>query len=54
VSFLTFILNSRIIVTLFVNIHMDLKLIVWGVNWIDLAQDIDNWQAPVETAMKFR
>jgi hypothetical protein len=33
------------------NIKMDLREIEWdGVNWIDVAQDIDQWRALVNTA----
>ena len=27
---------------------------MWGVDWIDLAQDRDRWQALVNAAMNFR
>jgi hypothetical protein len=34
------------------NIRMDLREIGWGsMDWIDLAQDKDQWRAPVNTAM---
>jgi hypothetical protein len=34
---------------------MDLREIVWkGVDWINLAQDKDKWQALVNTVMNFR
>jgi hypothetical protein len=34
---------------------MDLREIGWdGVNWIDLAQDKDQWRALVNTVMNFR
>jgi hypothetical protein len=37
------------------NIKMDLKEIGWGdVDWIDLAQDRDQWRALVHTVMNFR
>jgi hypothetical protein len=37
------------------NIKVDLREIVWdGMNWIDLAQDRDQWRALVNTAMNFR
>jgi hypothetical protein len=37
------------------NIKMDLKDIRWdGMDWIDLAQDRDQWRALVNTAMNFR
>jgi len=54
VSLLTFILGLRKIGSVFVDIRMDLTLISWGVNWIDLAQDMDKGRAHVKTAMKFR
>jgi hypothetical protein len=35
------------------NIKMDLREIGWGVmDWIDLAQDRDQWRALVRTVMK--
>jgi hypothetical protein len=34
------------------NIEMDLRVIGWGdMDWIDLAQDKDQWRALVNTAM---
>jgi hypothetical protein len=37
------------------NIKMDLRGIGWyGVDWIDLAQDRDQWRALVNTAMNLR
>jgi hypothetical protein len=37
------------------NINVDFKEIVWGdVNWIDLAQDRDQWRALMNTIMNFR
>jgi hypothetical protein len=37
------------------NIKIGLREIGWvGMNWIDLAQDRDQWRALVNTAMKFR
>jgi hypothetical protein len=37
------------------NIKMDLREIGWdGVDWIDLAQDRDQWRALVNTAMNFQ
>jgi hypothetical protein len=34
---------------------MDLREIGWGgVDWIDLSQDKDQWQALVNTVMNFR
>jgi hypothetical protein len=36
------------------NIKMDLREIGWGgMDWIDLAQDRDQWRAVVKTVMKF-
>jgi hypothetical protein len=37
------------------NIKMDLREIKWGrMDWIDLAQDRDQWRAIMNTAMNFR
>jgi hypothetical protein len=37
------------------NIKMDLREIGWdGMDWIDLAQDMDQWRALVNTVMKLR
>jgi hypothetical protein len=37
------------------NIRMDLREIGWrGMDWIDLAQDRDQWKALVNTAMNLR
>jgi hypothetical protein len=37
------------------NIKMDLRVIGWGgMDWIDLAQDRDQWRALVNTVMSFR
>jgi hypothetical protein len=37
------------------NIKMDLREIGWdGVEWIDLAQDRDQWRALVNTGMNLR
>jgi hypothetical protein len=37
------------------NIKMYLRKICWdGMDWIDLAQDRDQWRALVNTAMNFR
>jgi hypothetical protein len=37
------------------NIKMDLREVGWdGMDWIDLAQDGDQWRALVNTIMKFR
>jgi hypothetical protein len=36
------------------NIKIDLKEIGWDdMDWIDLAQDMDQWRALVNTVMKF-
>jgi hypothetical protein len=37
------------------NIRMDLREIGWeGVDWMHLAQDIDRWQALVNTVLNLR
>jgi hypothetical protein len=37
------------------NIKMDLREIVWdGMDWIDLAQDSDQWRALVNVVMNLR
>jgi hypothetical protein len=37
------------------NIKMDLAKIEWdGVDWIDMAQDCDQWRAFVNTVLNFR
>jgi hypothetical protein len=37
------------------NIKMDLREIGWDdTDWIDLAQDRDQWRAPVNTVMNLR
>jgi hypothetical protein len=37
------------------NIKMDLREIGWdGMDWIDLAQDTDQWRAVVKTVMNLR
>jgi hypothetical protein len=37
------------------NIEIDLKVIRWdGVDWIDLAQDRDQWRALVNTVMNLQ
>jgi hypothetical protein len=37
------------------NIKMDFREIKWGgINWIDLAQDRDQWRALVDMVMKLR
>jgi hypothetical protein len=37
------------------NIKMDLREIGWdGVNWIDMAQDMDQWRALVNTVLSLR
>jgi hypothetical protein len=36
-------------------ITMDLREVGWGgMDWIDLAQDMDQWRARVNTVMKLR
>jgi hypothetical protein len=38
-----------------VNIKIDVREIEWGcMDWIHLAQDRDQWRAPVNTVMNFR
>jgi len=37
-----------------VNIKMSLQEVRWGMDWIDLAQDRDRWQALVNTVMSLR
>jgi hypothetical protein len=37
------------------NIKMDLRNIGWdGMNWIDLAEDMDQWKALVNAVMNLR
>jgi hypothetical protein len=37
------------------NINMDLREIVWdGVDWMDMAQDRDQWRALVNTVLNLR
>jgi hypothetical protein len=37
------------------NIKMDLKEVVWeGMDWIDLAQNRDRWQARLNAVMKLQ
>jgi hypothetical protein len=37
------------------NIKMDLRKLGWdGVDWIDLAQNRDQWRAPVNTVLHLR
>ena len=53
-SLLSFIVSLKIIVFVFVNISMDLKVTGCGLDWIDLAQDRDIWRDRVKKATKFR
>jgi hypothetical protein len=37
------------------NVKIDLREIKWdGIDWIDLAQDSDQWRTPVNTIMNLR
>jgi hypothetical protein len=36
------------------NIKMDLREVGWDVDWIDLAQDRDQWRALVNTVLNLR
>ena len=36
------------------NINMDLEEVGWGMDWINLAQDRDKWQALVNTVMNLQ
>jgi hypothetical protein len=36
------------------NIDLDLREVRWGMNWINLAQNRDKWQALVYAAMNLR
>jgi hypothetical protein len=37
------------------NIKMDLREIGWdSVDWVDMAQDRDQWRAPVDTVLSLR
>jgi hypothetical protein len=37
------------------NIKIDLSEIGWGdMDWINLAEDVDQWETPVNTVMKLR
>jgi hypothetical protein len=37
------------------SIKIDLREILWGgMNWIDVAQDRDQWRTPVNTLMNLR
>ena len=36
------------------NIKMDLQEVGWGMDWIDLAQDRNTWQALINTVMNLQ
>jgi hypothetical protein len=36
------------------NIKMDLEEVGWGMDWIELAQDMDRWRAVLNTVMNLR
>ena len=36
------------------NIKMDLQEVMWGEDWMELAQDRDRWRALVNTIMNLR
>jgi len=36
------------------NIKLDLQEVGWGMDWIDLAQDMDRWRALVNAVMSLR
>jgi hypothetical protein len=36
------------------NIKMDLRVMSWGMDWIDLAQDRDRWRAVVSAVMNLQ
>jgi hypothetical protein len=36
------------------NIKMDFRDVRWGMDWIDLAQNMDRWRALVNAVMNFR